>query len=246
MPAMMRTSHWTRPHGGLYVWLTLPAQFDTSRGVTMFAACVKAGVLYVPGDYCSSGRRAAAKLPRNHLRLSFGQVASEADRAGHRATRAASSDRIMPRGAEVARSPRPRRARFACGVRMPDEPDPLLVHLQGSFPHLHDGLGALAGIMSFGGLLRPLTHQGLDIGQVGQVLTCFGPAMTTYSFPIAALFATTVVYGRLSADNELTACRAGGMSLVSLTVAGPALVLGPRGRGGEPVVPLLRRARPAR
>ena len=50
--------------------------------------------------------------------------------------------------------------------------------------------------------------------------------MTTYSFPVAALFATTVIYGRLSADNELTACKAGGMSLVSLSVAGPALVLG--------------------
>jgi lipopolysaccharide export LptBFGC system permease protein LptF len=86
--------------------------------------------------------------------------------------------------------------------------------------------GALAGIMSFGGLLRPLTHQGLDITQVGQVLAYFGPAMTTYSFPIAALFATTVIYGRLSADNELTACRAGGLSLVSLSVAGPAMVLG--------------------
>src|SRR5205807_6085687 len=77
--------------------------------------------------------------------------------------------------------------------------------------------GALAGIMSFGGLLRPLTHQGLDLGQVGRMLTFFGPAMTTYSFPVAALFATTVVYGRLAADNELTACRAGGMSLMSLT-----------------------------
>jgi len=60
------------------------------------------------------------------------------------------------------------------------------------------------------------------MSQVGQVLTWFGPAMTTYSFPIAALFATTVVYGRLSADNELTACKAGGISLISLTVAGPA------------------------
>ncbi len=86
--------------------------------------------------------------------------------------------------------------------------------------------GALAGIMSFGGLLRPLTHQGLDIEQVGKVLTYFGPAMTTYSFPIAALFATTMIYGRLGADNELTAFRAGGLSLVSLSVAGPALVLG--------------------
>jgi lipopolysaccharide export LptBFGC system permease protein LptF len=73
--------------------------------------------------------------------------------------------------------------------------------------------GALAGILSFGGLLRPLTQQGLDAGQVGKILTYFTPAMTTYSFPIAALFAATVVYGRLSADNELTACRAGGLSL---------------------------------
>jgi len=86
--------------------------------------------------------------------------------------------------------------------------------------------GALAGIMSFGGLLRPLTRQGLNIEQVGKVLAYFAPAMTTYSFPIAALFATTMIYGRLSADNELTACRAGGISLVSLSVAGPALVLG--------------------
>ena len=51
--------------------------------------------------------------------------------------------------------------------------------------------GALAGIMSFGGLLRPLTEHGLDAGQVGKVLTYFLPAMTTYSLPIAALFATS-------------------------------------------------------
>src|SRR5689334_11272697 len=84
--------------------------------------------------------------------------------------------------------------------------------------------GALAGVMSFGGLLRPLTQQGLDANQVGQLLTFFTPAMTAYSFPIAALFATTMVYGRLSADNELTACRAAGISLLSVAV--PAFVLG--------------------
>src|SRR5919112_2266690 len=84
--------------------------------------------------------------------------------------------------------------------------------------------GALAGIMSFGGLLRPLTQQGLDSTQVGQLLTYFTPAMTAYSFPIAALFATTMVYGRLSADNELTACRAAGISLLSVAI--PAFLLG--------------------
>src|SRR5438874_9364407 len=84
--------------------------------------------------------------------------------------------------------------------------------------------GTLAGIMSFGALLRPLTQHGLGMGQVGQILSYFSPAMTTYSLPIAALFATTMVYGRLSADNELTACRAAGISLLSVAV--PAFVLG--------------------
>src|SRR5688572_28475837 len=84
--------------------------------------------------------------------------------------------------------------------------------------------GALAGIMSFGGLLRPLTEHGLDAAQVGKVLTYFLPAMMTYSLPISALFATTVVYGRLAADNELTACRAAGISYRS--IAAPAMVLG--------------------
>src|SRR3954463_15288729 len=84
--------------------------------------------------------------------------------------------------------------------------------------------GVLAGIMSFGGLLRPLTEHGLDVGQVGRMLTYFQPAMWTYALPVAALFATTVVYGRLSADNEIVACRAAGIS--HLAMAFPALVLG--------------------
>src|SRR6266700_1211847 len=82
----------------------------------------------------------------------------------------------------------------------------------------------LAGIMSFGALLKPLTQHGLGLGQVGQILSYFSPAMTTYSLPIAALFATTIVYGRLSADNELTACRASGISNLSMTW--PAILLG--------------------
>ena len=48
--------------------------------------------------------------------------------------------------------------------------------------------------------------------------------MTTYSFPVAALFAATMVYGRLSSDNELTGCRAGGISYLSMM--SPAFVLG--------------------
>jgi lipopolysaccharide export LptBFGC system permease protein LptF len=59
------------------------------------------------------------------------------------------------------------------------------------------------------------------------MLAYFSPAMTAYSMPIAALFAATVVYGRLSADNELTACRAGGISLGPiLGMARPVAVFG--------------------
>ena len=84
--------------------------------------------------------------------------------------------------------------------------------------------GALAGIMSFGGLLRPLTQHGLDVAQVGQMLSYFMPAMTNYSWPIAVLFATTFVYGRLSADNELVACRAAGLNYVQILT--PAILIG--------------------
>jgi lipopolysaccharide export LptBFGC system permease protein LptF len=90
-------------------------------------------------------------------------------------------------------------------------------------------IGALAGIMSFAGLLRPLTENGLDMGQVSKMLTYMSPAMSTYSLPVAALFATTMVYGRFAADNELTAMRAGGIGYISLrrfSVVLPAVVLG--------------------
>ncbi len=82
----------------------------------------------------------------------------------------------------------------------------------------------LAGIMSFGGLLKPLMQYGLSGSQVAKMLMYFMPATQTWSLPIAALFATTVVYGRLAADNELTACRAHGISY--LTMALPAFWLG--------------------
>ena len=84
--------------------------------------------------------------------------------------------------------------------------------------------GVLAGIMSFGGLLKPLTRHGLDGGQVAQMLAYAMPAMTTYSLPVAVLFACTFVYGRLAADNELVACRAAGVSM--LAAALPGVVLG--------------------
>jgi len=62
---------WTRPRGGLYIWLTLPEDVDTGREGELFRRCVEAGVLYVPGEYCYV-RQPGQAVPRNHLRLSFG------------------------------------------------------------------------------------------------------------------------------------------------------------------------------
>lgn len=67
---------WTHPGGGLYVWVTLPQRIDTSRPGPMFDACVSRGVIYVPGEYCF-GRDEHGHVPKNHLRLSFGQVAPD-------------------------------------------------------------------------------------------------------------------------------------------------------------------------
>jgi len=87
----------------------------------------------------------------------------------------------------------------------------------------------LAGMMSFAVLLRPLTENGLEFSQVNRLLIYSLPAVCVYSLPVSALFATTMVYGRYSADNELTAMRASGISYFSarrFSVALPALVLG--------------------
>jgi lipopolysaccharide export LptBFGC system permease protein LptF len=87
----------------------------------------------------------------------------------------------------------------------------------------------LAGMMTFAMLLRPLTQNGLDMGQVNKVLMYMTPAMTTYSIPVAALFAATMVYGKFAADNELTAMRACGIGYLApgrFSIALPALVLG--------------------
>ena len=61
---------WTMPLGGLYVWLTLPAGVDTSRDGPLFAACLRQGVLYVPGEYCFSADE-HGQVPQRHLRLCY-------------------------------------------------------------------------------------------------------------------------------------------------------------------------------
>lgn len=58
---------WRAPAGGLYLWLEGPAGVDTGMESDFARACIKEGVLYVPGNLCFGD-----DPPGNCVRLSFG------------------------------------------------------------------------------------------------------------------------------------------------------------------------------
>jgi 2-aminoadipate transaminase len=67
---------WTRPRGGLFVWMTVPEGLDTGFEGPLFPRCVREGVLYVPGEHAFAPE--PGPPPKNHLRLTFG-VPSETE-----------------------------------------------------------------------------------------------------------------------------------------------------------------------
>jgi len=68
---------WTRPRGGLYVWVTAPEGVDTGPDGELLACCLERGVLYVPGQYCYGPAEPGAAVPTHHMRLSFGVQSPE-------------------------------------------------------------------------------------------------------------------------------------------------------------------------
>jgi 2-aminoadipate transaminase len=78
---------WTRPAGGLYVWLMFPAGIDTGPTGPLMQAARQAGVLYVPGEFGHVNEEGPA--PTCEARLSFGMVAPEQLAEGIRRLRAA-------------------------------------------------------------------------------------------------------------------------------------------------------------
>jgi lipopolysaccharide export system permease protein len=82
---------------------------------------------------------------------------------------------------------------------------------------------ALTLMLSLGSILRPVQEYGVGPRQVVHLMGYFLPITLTFVLPMAALFAATLVYGRFASDNELDACKAGGVSL--LTLVYPGLVL---------------------
>ncbi len=79
---------WTVPFGGLYVWLTFPANVDTGPGGPLVPAALANGVLYVPGSFGHVPDE-AGRVPRNEVRLSFGVAVPEQITEGVRRLRAA-------------------------------------------------------------------------------------------------------------------------------------------------------------
>ena len=68
---------YTVPGGGLYVWVEMPAGVNTGRRGNYFRACLSAGVLYVPGEYCFAQEGPFVR-PKACLRLCYA-VPNEAE-----------------------------------------------------------------------------------------------------------------------------------------------------------------------
>jgi 2-aminoadipate transaminase len=66
-------ARWTIPHGGLYVWLTMPDGLATHPESPLMKAALAEGVLYIPGSFCYVKGTAENNT---EMRLSFG-VANE-------------------------------------------------------------------------------------------------------------------------------------------------------------------------
>ena len=96
---------WTRPRGGMFVWLSLPEEIATGPGGTLLQASIREGVLYIPGEFghvCEDGPK-----PTNEMRLSYGDASLEQIDDGIRRLR---------RAVETVRCKDVRKERVAVGV----------------------------------------------------------------------------------------------------------------------------------
>lgn len=83
---------------------------------------------------------------------------------------------------------------------------------------------AITLLMTVLAIIQPLRQMGLAGEQVLSLFLFTLPVMLSFTLPVATLFAATLVYGRFSQDRELLACRASGIS--TMTLLRPALILG--------------------
>jgi len=82
----------------------------------------------------------------------------------------------------------------------------------------------LVTVIAFAATIKPLADGRLAPFEALKFLLLAIPPMLAYALPFAGCFASTLVYHRLSSDNEFVAAAAGGVSHRSLLV--PAAILG--------------------
>ncbi len=86
-------------------------------------------------------------------------------------------------------------------------------------------LVGITGILLMAGLIAEASQQGLGPGQVLAAIPLLVPSTLPYTIPATTLFATCVVYGRLSADNEILAIKSAGASVLDVVKPGVLLWL---------------------
>ncbi|MFZ5501415.1 MAG: LptF/LptG family permease, partial [Candidatus Micrarchaeota archaeon] len=78
-------------------------------------------------------------------------------------------------------------------------------------------------VIIFVGFAIRLVHEGLDIVEVKFVFPLLAMQSFPYSIPLSLLIAVIMTYGRLSADNEITALRSSGVHLQMIVT--PTMVI---------------------
>lgn len=82
----------------------------------------------------------------------------------------------------------------------------------------------LTGLLVFVGVAGEAATNGLGPVQIVKILPFIIPSLLPFTIPATLLLTVCVVYGRMSSDNEITATKAAGISVVALLW--PSFVLG--------------------
>jgi lipopolysaccharide export system permease protein len=85
-------------------------------------------------------------------------------------------------------------------------------------------LVGITGILLMAGIIAEASQQGLGPTQILAAIPLLIPSTLPYTIPATTLFATCVVYGRLSADNEILAIKSSGVNILNVVKAG--IILG--------------------
>ena len=85
-------------------------------------------------------------------------------------------------------------------------------------------LSGLVVVLVFVGVLGEALRSGLGPEQILQILPYVVPSLLPFAIPATLLLTVCVVYGRMGGDQEITACKAAGISVMS--VIWPALCFG--------------------